>query len=87
MANPQSTSILEQIYQVIYNLTFTLDLQSIYLDKYNPWAVILADTAFVVWSTYHTMLQSMTNQLMFVQNMVLNTPFIYDLEAIRRLKQ
>ena len=86
-ANPQANSILERIHQVIANLVRTFDLQNNYLDKEDPWAGILAATAFAVRSTYHTTLQATPGQLVFGRDMILNTPFIADWEAIRRRKQ
>ena len=48
------------------------------LEKYDPWSVILTAKVFVVQSTYHTNLQAMPGQLVFIRDMVLNTPFIAD---------
>ena len=57
------------------------------MDKDDPWSGILAATAFTECSTYRTTLQSMTVQLMFGRDMILNTLFIYYWESIRRRKQ
>ena len=65
----------------------TFDLQNNYLDKEDPWSGILAATAFAVRSTYHTTLQATPGQLVFGRDMILNTPFIADWEAIRKRKQ
>ena len=53
----------------------------------NPGRVFLSDTAFLVFSTYHTILQAMPVQLVFGRDMILNTPFIYDWWSIRRRKK
>ena len=45
------------------------------------------DTAFAVWSTHHTVLQSTPGQLVFGCVLMLNTPFIKILGDIRRRKQ
>ena len=48
---------------------------------------MLSDTSFAERITYHTMLQDTTVQLIFGNNMILNTPFIADWKAIMELKQ
>ena len=58
--------------QVIANLISKFDLQNTYLDKNETWSGILAATEFLVLSTYHTMLQVTSVQLVFVCDMILN---------------
>ena len=65
MANPKENSVLELIYQVVAKLVRTFDLQNNYLDTDNSWADILAATAFVVQSMYHTTSQVTTVQIVF----------------------
>ena len=86
-ANPKANSTLERIHQVIANLVRTSDLQNNYLDKDDPWSGILAATDFAARSTYRTTLQATSYQLVFECDMILNTPFIADWEAIRLRKQ
>ena len=54
------------------------DFQNNYIDKEGPGAGILAATDFTVQSTYHTMLQATTFQVVFVREMILNNSFIAD---------
>ena len=54
------------------------DLQSDYLDKDEPWPGILSATYFMVLNMYHTILQSITGQMVFVCDMILNIPFVSD---------
>ena len=63
------------------------DLQNNYLDEDDPWSGILAATAFVVQSIYHTTLQATPVRLVFGRDMILNTPFLADWEAIRLRKK
>ena len=86
MANPQANSILERIHQVIVNLVRMFDLQNNYLDEDDPWSGILEATDFAVQSTYYTNPQSIPGQLVFGRDMILNTSFIVDWEAIRLRK-
>ena len=86
-ANPQANAIIEQTHQTLANLVRTFELEENYLDVDKPWDGILAAAAFAVRSTYHTTLQATPGQLVFGRDMVLNTPFIADWEAIRLRKQ
>ena len=74
--NPQAGSILEKNHRVMVNLVCTLDLHKNYMDKNNLWSGILEVIAFVVRRPYHTNYQSMPGKLVFVHDMILNTPFI-----------
>ena len=69
------------------NLVHTYDLNKNYLDEDDPWLGILAATAFAVRSMYHTTVQTMPGQLVFGCDMILNTPFIAELKAVRLRKQ
>ena len=65
----------------------TFDLQNNYLDEDDPWSDVLASTAFEVQITYHNTLQPTPGQMVFGSEMILNTPFIADWEAIRPRKK
>ena len=84
--NPQENLILERINKVIANLVHMFDSQKNYLDEDEPWAGILAATAFVVHSMYDTKLWATPGQLVLVCDMILNTPFVTDWEDIMRCK-
>ena len=84
--NPQADSILERTQQFIANLLLTYDLSNNYLDEDDPWSGILSATDFGVQSMYHTTLKDTPGQLVFRRDMILNTPFIAEGEAIRLRK-
>ena len=47
--NPQANSIIEHVHQVVSNMVHTYELEeNTYIDEDNPWAGILAATAFVI---------------------------------------
>ena len=71
-------TFLGKIHKVISNLVCTFDLKNSYQDEEDPWAVIIEADAFVVRSTYHTMLQGMPAQIVFGHDIILNTTFICD---------
>ena len=51
-------------------------LQNNYLNEDDPWAGIITANDVDVQNLYHTTLKSMTIQLVFGCNMIINTPFI-----------
>ena len=57
-----------------------------YLDEDATWSVILSDTSSAVRSTYHTMLQTTPDQLGLGHDMILNTLFVAEWEAICKHK-
>ena len=63
------------------------DFQNNYLDGDDPWAGILAPTAFAIQSMYHNMLQATPEQLVFGRDMILNTPFVSEWVSIRQRKK
>ena len=85
--NPQANAIVERIHQVIANIIRTFELQTNYLDEDDPWAGILAATAFAVRSTYHTTLQKTPGQLVFGRDMIFNIDHLANWEHIRARKQ
>jgi hypothetical protein len=56
--DPQANAIVGRVHQVIGNVIRTFELENNYLDEDDPWKGILSATAFTIWSTYHTTLQS-----------------------------
>jgi hypothetical protein len=47
--NPQANSIIEHVHQVMSNIVHTYELkENTYIDEDNPWAGILAATAFAI---------------------------------------
>ena len=69
------------------NIVCEFYFQNNYVDKEGLWADIVAATDFTVWSTYHTTYQATSGHLVFRCEIIINTPFISDWEAIRRRKQ
>ena len=58
-------STLGGIHQVLGNMLRTFKLETIFLDTNDPWAGILAATAFAIRNTYHTTLKATPGQLVF----------------------
>ena len=75
-ANPQANSVIECIHQVLGNMLRTFKLETNYLDTDDPWAGILAATAFAIRNTYHTTLKATPGQLVFGRDLIFNTKYI-----------
>ena len=63
------------------------DLQNKYLDEYDSRSEILAATSFTVILTYHTTVQATQGQLVLESDIILNTPLMTYLGAIKLCKQ
>ena len=74
------------MYQTLANLVHTFELEENYLDVDKTQDGILAAAVFSVQSTCHTTLQATPGQLVFGHDMVINTPFIAEWEAIKQRK-
>ena len=66
--------------------TYELE-ENTYVDEDNPWACILAATAFAIQSTYHTTLQATPGQLVFGRDMILNLTHMANWKFITEWKQ
>ena len=64
-----------------------IDLKNNHLVKDDFWSGILAATALEVRSMCHTTLQATTIQMLFVHDMILNTPLVVYWESVMRRKQ
>ena len=61
-------------------------LKNNYLDEDDPWAGILSATDFLAQIAYCIMLQATPVELVFGWDMIVNTPFIDEREAINIFK-
>jgi hypothetical protein len=85
--NPQANAIVERVYQAIWNIIQTFELESNYLNEDDPWKGILSATAFAVRSTFHTSLQSNPGPIVFGRDMIFNIQHIANWESIKQRKQ
>ena len=65
----------------------TKDLQTHEFDDLDPWSELLASAACAIYSTHHTTPQVTLCQLFFGRDMLSNSKFIADWEAIGFRKQ
>ena len=86
--NPQANAIVERVHQMLGNLIWSFELQdNPYLDLDDAWLGILAAALFAMHSMYHTTLHVMPGQLIFGQDMILNTQYLADWTVIKACKQ
>ena len=87
LGNPVSNVIMERIHQVLGNLERTFNIQQTYVDKNYPWMGILAEAAFVIFSTTNRQKGYSLGQLIFGRDMILPIKHRADWELIRQQKQ
>ena len=87
LGNPTYNIILERLHSVLGNLVRTYNLQGNYLDKDDPWMVILSVTVFEIRSTVHTLKGYTSGQLIFGRYMVLPIKHISNWKLIPHRKQ
>jgi hypothetical protein len=85
--NPQANAILERIHAVLGNMLRTSELNMAETVKASDIDVFLSDTAWVVCSTYHTVLKASQGAAIYGQDMLFNIPFIADWQKIGECRQ
>jgi transposase InsO family protein len=81
--NPQANSTLERMHQVLGNNLRTLELENRRLDDVDPFAGVIANTAFALRATIHTTLEASPAQLVYGRDMIIHTQFVADWARIR----
>lgn len=84
--NPQSSSILGHVHQVIHNMVRTQEVKKIIFDAFKPWSQILAQAAFAIRTAYHRILEASPAQLVYHRDMILNIAHYADWAAITAQK-
>ena len=86
--NPMYNAILERIHHVRGNLVRTFNIfTKTYVDKDDPWTVILAAEAFAIRSTTNREKGYSSDQLIFGHDMILSIKHRVDWELIHQQKQ
>jgi hypothetical protein len=85
--NPQANAILERIHAVFGNMLRTSKLDMAELVKASDIDVFLSDTAWAVFSNYHTVLKASPGAAIFGRDMLLDIPFIADWQKIGEHRQ
>ena len=87
MVHPTSNVILERIIQVLGNLVRNFNITQTYVDKGDPWSVILDVSAFSIISTTNSLKVYSPGQLLFGRDMILPMKHKVDWGLILQRKQ
>lgn len=85
--NPQANSILERIHGVIKDMIRTSGLDNMETVTPEDIADVLANVAWAVRSTYHTVLETSPGAAIFGRDMLFNIPLIADWTEIGKRRQ
>ncbi len=85
--NPQANAILECIHAVHGNMLRTSELDIAETVKASDIDVFLSDTAWAIYSTYHTVLNASPVAAIFGWDMLFDIPFIADWQKIWEYRQ
>jgi hypothetical protein len=80
--NVQANAILERIHAVFTNMLRTAELDMAGLVNASDIDIFLADAAWAVCSTHHTVLKASPSAAIFGQDMLFDIPFIADWKKI-----
>ena len=85
--NPTANAILEPIHAVFTNMLCTAKLNMVELVNASDINIFLADAAWAVCSTHHTVLKASPGAAIFGQDMLFDVPFIADWKIIEEHRQ
>ena len=82
-----SNAVLERIHQVLRNIVRTCSITHYYVDKQNPWLVILVASSFAIHSTKNGIRFYSPVQLIFGRDTIIPIKHTVDWEIIRQKNQ
>jgi hypothetical protein len=85
--NPQANAILEHIHAVFTNMLRTVKLDMAKLVNASDIYIFLADAAWAICSTHHTVLKASPGAAIFGQDMLFDIPFIANWKIIGEHRQ
>ncbi len=85
--NPQANAILEHMHAVFTNMLHTAELDMAESVNASDIDIFLADAAWAIRSTCHTVLKASPGAAIFGRNILFDTPFIADWKAIGEHRQ
>jgi hypothetical protein len=85
--NPQASAILECMHAVFTNMLRTAELDMAESVNTSDIYIFLANAAWAICSTYHTVLKASPGAAIFGQDMLFDIPFIADWKTIGEHRQ
>jgi hypothetical protein len=85
--NPTAKAILECIHAVLTNMLRTTKLDMAESVNASDINILLADAAWAIFSTHHTVLKASPGAAIFGQNMLFDIPFIADWKKVGEHRQ
>ncbi len=80
--NPQADAILERVHQVLRQMLHTAEIDMAKSVTPDHVDVFLDNTAWAIFSTYHTVLKASPGAAIFGQDMLFDIPFVADWHKI-----
>ena len=81
--NP-SANFVERTHQTLGNVIRAMDLENVTMDVKDPWSGILANAAWAIRSTVHTVLDATPGQIIFGRDMLFDLSFRVDWNELRK---
>ena len=85
--NPQANAILERVHQVIMVMLHTAEIDTTNSVDASDIDTFLTNVAWVICSTYHTVLKASPGAAIFGRDMLINIPFLADWNKIVDYRQ
>ena len=85
--NPTVNDILEQVHQVISSMLCTAEIDMAPSVEPSDIDAFMADAAWAIHSTYHTVLKASPGEAIFGQDMLFDIPFFNDRNKIGEYRQ
>jgi hypothetical protein len=85
--NPQANAILEHVHQVLGQMLCTAEIDTAKSATPNDVNVFLDNAAWVIRSTYHTVLKALPDAAIFGRDMLFNILFVADWHKIGEHRQ
>ena len=84
--NPQANYV-ERVHQTLGNMLRTMELENVIFDTVDPWSGILANCAWAIRSTAHSIMEATPAQLVFRRDMLFDLPFKVKWRDIKKKRQ
>jgi hypothetical protein len=74
---------VEVVHKTLGNMICAYELESFEFDNYDPWSQILANCAWAISSTVHSILDTATAQIVFVRNILFDLSYTSNYNEVK----